>query len=173
VGLAMMLFGSFVLAAVDIKNFRFTSAVWFALYGAIVYAVVSIFAKYAYNGASFSGVFLWVSIGFGVGGLIAFVLHKDKKQFRILFTQRDKKIPLILLGDELLEISGELVQGAAIHGGPVTVVRGLEGIQPLYVLAIGIILSQFFPRYFREHRDERFRKKVLCMIFMIVGLFMI
>ncbi len=173
IGLAIIVFGSFALSAIDIKRLRFTSAILYAIYAAAAYALISIFAKYAYQGGSFASVFIWISIGYGIGGLAALALLKDKSQIRGIFNKSQKRLMAILAGVELLDITGELVQGAAISGGPVTVVRGLEGIQPLYVLLIGIVLSRFLPRHFRERHDSRFNKKIICIIFMLAGLFMI
>ncbi len=173
VGLAMIVLGSFALTVIDLKKLRFTAAVWFAVNGAIAYALVSIFAKYAYERASFPSIYFWISTGFGVGGVVAFLLLRDWQQLRVVINRKRKKLLMVLVGVELLNMAGELIQGAAINGGPVTIVRGLEGIQPLYVLIIGIVLSRFLPNHFRERHDGRFNKKVICMIFMIAGLFMI
>ncbi|MEK7059802.1 MAG: DMT family transporter [Patescibacteria group bacterium] len=172
-GIGIIVIASSLIGALDIKKLKFAKSVWYALCGAICYAMVSILAKYAYEGASFGDIYFWIAVGFGVGGIIAFILLKEKNQLRQLISSKDKKLVTLLLGVELLNMAGELIQGAAINGGPVSIVRGLEGIQPLYVLTIGIVLARFLPNHFRERRDERFNKKIICMGFMIVGLFML
>lgn len=173
VGIAILLTGSVALTVLDVKKMKLSRVAWLALCGAIAYALASIFAKYAYQHASFHDVYFWISIGFGLGGGVAFLCLKDKHHLRRLLNLRQKRLAIVLIGVEVLNIAGEVIQGLAIHGGPVTIVRALEGIQPLYVLAIGIIMAQFFPRHFRERKDARFRKKLVCMSFMVLGLFML
>lgn len=173
IGVLMIITGSFVLAALDIRKLKFATSIWFAICGSLAYATVSILAKYAYEQSTFSTVYFWISVGFGLGGLIAFCFLKDTKQFGTIIGRNKKKLIAVLVGAELINIAAEVVQGAAISGGPVGIVRGLEGIQPLYVLAIGIILGQFFPRHFRERKDGRFYKKIGCMSFMLVGIFLL
>jgi drug/metabolite transporter (DMT)-like permease len=172
-GVSIIITSSFALSAINIKKFKFSRSIEFASYGAVAYALAAILAKYSYERASFTNVYFWISIGYGIAGIAAFLLLRDRRQFRFLLSRGQKRIAAILIGAELINTAGELVQGAAMKGGPVTIVRALEGIQPLYVLLLGVILAQFFPLYFRERRDQRFRVKIICMIFMVAGLFML
>jgi drug/metabolite transporter (DMT)-like permease len=172
-GVMILICSSFALAVQDVKKFKFASSIWFAMCGALAYSLASIFAKYAYEQASFTDVYFWISIGFGLAGLNAFAFLKKEERTQARQLLKKGKIMAILIGAEFLNIAAELVQGAAINGGPVTVVRALEGLQPLYMLAIAIILAGFFPNHFRERKDSRFYIKIIFMAFMVVGLFML
>lgn len=174
IGLGIILLMSFILSLVDSKKVKFSKAVPFAVVGSIVYAVDSILAKYAYQQAEFRDVFVWVAFGFGIGGLAFLLLGKSRnREFKKVVKKAPLIILLFLVLAELINIAAELSQGFAISHGPVSLVRAIEGTQPLFILFIGIILQPFFPKNFRETKDKRFIKKVLCMVGILVGLVLV
>ncbi len=174
VGLGIILFMAFLLSIIDARKLKFSKAVPFAIVGSLAYAVVSILAKYAYQQADFRSVYMWVAFGFGIGGLAFLILGKNRnKEFKKVISKAPLLLLLILVGAELINIAAEFTQGFAISKGPVSLVRGIEGTQPIFVLFIGILLQPFFPKNFRETKDRRFAKKVLCMLGMIAGLILI
>lgn len=174
IGLGLILFMAFILSIIDARKLKFSKAVPFAVVGSISYAAVSILAKYAYKQADFRTVYVWVAFGFGVGGLIFLILGKNRnKEFKKVIKKAPILLLLILMGAELINIAAEFSQGFAISNGPVSLVRGIEGTQPIFVLLIGVLLQPFFPKNFRETKDKRFTKKLLCMAGMLVGLILI
>lgn len=173
-GLGIILLMAFILSIIDARKLKFSKAVPFAVIGSLAYAVVSILAKYAYQQADFRSVYVWVAFGFGMGGLAFLILGKNRnKEFKKIIKKSPFLLLLILVGAELINIVAEFTQGFAISNGPVSLVRGIEGTQPIFVLFIGVLLQPFFPKNFRETKDKRFFKKVLCMLGMLAGLILI
>lgn len=172
VGMAILVSSSAILSLVDAKKLKFTKSIRYAIAGSIIYAIVSITAKYAYDQAVFRDVYMWVSFGFGIGGLSFLILDK-KADFKKVI----KRSPLLLLVvfalSEFINIAAEFTQGFAISSGPVSLVRAAEGTQPIFILLLGILLSPIFPKYFRETIDKKFSKKLILMLIMVFGLVLI
>ncbi len=173
IGLAIIILASFVLSLLEIRKFKLSSAIFYATIGAVIYAFAAILSKYAYRGGTFAEIYMWVSFGFGVGGLTFLAFSQKKTEFKKVVKSSKVIILLFLVVAEVVNILAEMTQGYAISAGALSVVKGIEGLQPLFVLVFGIALSPFFPKYFREIKDKRLPKKILCMIVMIVGLFFI
>lgn len=173
-GLGIVVVMAFMLVLTDAKKLKFSRAIVYGGIGAFVYAIVSILAKYAYSHADFKDVYVWVTFGFGIGGLCFWLLGASRKgEYKNILKKASPLVLVVLVFGEFINIAAELSQGYAISSGPVSLVRGIEGSQPLFVLAIGMLLQPFFPKNFREKIDKRLPRKIFCMLCMIVGLVLI
>ncbi len=173
VGISLLLGATLLISVTTIQKIRFSRAMIFALYASLTYALVSIAAKYAYQGGTFREMYAWISLGFGIGGLSFLLASKKRGEIISIVRGAKKKILAVLVLAELVNIVGELVQGYAISSGPVSIVRAMEGLQPIYVLLLGVALHPFLPSWFREKQDKRLPRKLILMMVMIAALLII
>ncbi len=172
-GIAVILAASFYLSVRDIKKFKFSKSIFFCTIASLFYAVGSITAKYAYEQASFRTIFPWIAFGYFVAGTTILSFGRFHKQTQKLIKKSGILLFFVLIFVELLNLGGEFVQGLAISRGPVTVIRTIEGVQPIYILLFAILLRPLFPSYFREHVDKKLPGKLLGMVVMLGGLYLI
>ena len=81
-------------------------------------------------------------------------------------------LPVFIVA-ELVNLSAEFTLNYAIDGGPVSLVKAIESIQPMFVLLIALLLYPFAPRFFREAEDGGVMRKFLLMLFGAAGIVLI
>lgn len=172
-GFSLILFSSFAISAIDIRKFKFSKALYLVGFGALIFAIVSIIQKYIYNSVDFWTGYMLFSLGMGLGAIYLSIFTKGGSKFFSEFRKIYKKWILVFLLVELLGISAEFMINLAISQGPVSLVRVMEGIQPVYVLLFAIILFPFLPKFFREAAEGNKGRKFFLMVLMIAGLYLI
>jgi drug/metabolite transporter (DMT)-like permease len=172
VGFVMILGASLGISVVSIRKLKFSAVLYLMLFASILTATVSVIFKYVYSNVDFWSGFIFVSLGMGLAGVSFIITLKEGKNF---FSELyiKKKWLLIFLFAEVLNIVAVLVSNFAISRGPVSLVKVVEGIQPIYVLLFATILFPLFPKYFREATSSGKIKKIIFMIIMIAGLYII
>jgi drug/metabolite transporter (DMT)-like permease len=141
----------------------------------LLLSVISVLLKYAYNGAVFYPVYLTFCAGMMLGGvyfwLVLFYAKQTKTTKRL--KKSLKKFFVLFLITELLGIAAEFTMSLAISRGPVTAVRTMEGIQPVYILLISVLLYPFYPKLFREVSEGRIAYKLALVSFIVAGLYLL
>jgi len=175
VGFVLVLLASLAIAVVDIKKFKFSAALLPALMVVLLIDVLSLISKHVYEHASFYPAYMTFTIGVGVGGLyflLIMAFTKSTKQFKKLKGNLTKIIPILLLA-EGLNLAAEFTLNLAISRGPVSIVKVIESVQPIFVLLLAVALFPFAPKYFREAKGGNLIKKFAFMSVAIVGLVLI
>lgn len=173
IGFAIILSSSFALSTIDIKKFKFSPALILIGIAAIILAIISVIQKYIYNSVDFWTGYMLFSFGMGLGAFYLSFFTKGGQKFFKEFKGIYKKWVLVFLLVELIGISAEFTMNLAISLGPVSLIKVIEGVQPVYILIFAIILFPFFPKYLREAGYGNRAKKLFLMLIMIVGLYII
>lgn len=161
------------ISATDIKKIKLSKAFPLIVLAASMTAIIALIDKIAYKDIRFWDGYIFFCIGMGIG---AFVLTKatvEGRNFYKDFFSKFKTFVLLFLLTELLNIGAEMSLGYAISQGPVSLVKVIEGIQPFFVLLFAILLYPYLPLYFREASEKNLTRKVLFMLLMLLGLFII
>lgn len=170
-GFLFILGASIGISVTDIKKFKFSPALYLITIASIITAVIAILAKYIYSNVDFWSGYIFYSIGMGLGALFLSTIFKEGRSFFKEFNKTFKKWILIFILVELLGISAELSLNYAISKGPVSLVKVIEGVQPIYVLFFALLFFPFFPKYFREATKGGKIKKIGFMVVMLIGLY--
>lgn len=175
IGFALILAASSVLSLskFSFKKISFSKGLIPVIIASLIYAVVGVLAKFVYNRVDFLSGYMYFSVGLGIGALFLSIVPRGGRKFYKEFGKKFKKYLLIFLAIELLGISAEMINNLAISKGPVALVKVVEGIQPMYVLLYAILFYPLFPTYFREAKAGGKLKKIICMLIMIAGLYLI
>lgn len=173
-GFLIVLAASFLLSLVDVRKFKFSAALVSVFVASALYAVASLGSKFAYERTNFFTGYIFFSLGMGMGGLffIYTLLYRRQKQVLSGIIRRNNlKIILFLIAAEIFNVSAEFLQNLAISRGPVSLVKAVENIQPVYMLIIAILLYPFFPKYFRDAEGGRLGYKFLMMVLIMAGVY--
>lgn len=171
VGFSIVLLASLGLAVSDVRNFKFSKALIPAVIAVIFMDAEAIINKYVYNNADFYPAYMYFSLGMGITAfLFYFVRFSDNNQALIRIGKKFKRLIPILIFVELLGLLAEFLLNLAISKGPVSLVKVIEGSQPMFVLLIALLLYPFAPKFFREAEDSKPVLKFALMAVIIVGL---
>ncbi|HSX23526.1 MAG TPA: DMT family transporter [Candidatus Saccharimonadales bacterium] len=175
VGFAVVLLASFGLGMTEVRKFKFSRALLHVSVAATIYAGVSLFSKYAFLHTDFFTGYMYFSAGLGIGGLYFLLILKflNGDSFFKDLRHNSKKIISLFIIAEAIAIAAEFTQNLAISRGPVSLVKVIEGVQPVYVLLIALAFYRFSPKHFREAAEGGLIKKFALMSISIIGLFLI
>lgn len=171
IGFSIVLLASLGLAVSDIRNFKFSKALIPALIAVVFMDAVAITNKYVYNNADFYPAYMYFSLGMGITAfLFYFVRFSENNEALTRIARKFKKLIPILIFVELLGLLAEFLLSLAISRGPVSLVKVIEGSQPMFVLLIALALYPFAPKFFREAEDSKPLLKFALMVVIIAGL---
>jgi drug/metabolite transporter (DMT)-like permease len=171
VGFLIVLVASMGLAVSSLKQFKLSKALLPVVIAVVFMDVISIITKYVYQRVDFYPAYLYFSAGMGMGGLCFLLLKfSDNKVGLAEIRKSIKKLLPLFIVAELIGMSAELTLNLAIARGSVSLVKVIEGIQPMFVLLIALALYPVSPKYFREAEEGRPVKKFLLMLLIVLGL---
>src|SRR3989344_1494482 len=175
VGFTIVLNDSLLLAMSEVKKFKFSAALLPVVVVVTILDITSLLTKYVYDRTSFYSAFMCYSMGLGVGGIyFALIMFFDNiKHDLSVFKKSIHKLFVIFILVELIAVAAEFTSNLAISRGAVSLVRVVEGIQPMYMLLIALLLYPLSPKHFREAKEGQLAKKFTLMIIITIGLFII
>lgn len=174
VGFTIVVTASLAMAVIDLKKFKFSSALIPVIMAVVLMDAGALLSKYSYEHAEFFPAYMFFSLGMGAGGLL-FLLAKFQENSAGLRDIRKifwRVLP-VFIAAEFVNLSAELTLNLAINGGSVSLVKAIESIQPMFVLLIALVLYPFAPRFFREAEAGGVAKKFLLMAVAAVGIVII
>jgi drug/metabolite transporter (DMT)-like permease len=141
----------------------------------VCYAANAVIFKLIAVEQGFTGSLFWDMGGkvlFGIFLLLTITSYRE--QFINLI--RSTKYSLICLNmvNEVLGLIGEIALVLAVLFAPVALVQAVGGLQPLFVLVIGMILTLFFPRFGKETLTARhLTQKFISIGIITVGVYLL
>ncbi len=109
-----------------------------------------------------------------VAGSILLVLPKVRKELMLLRGSYGKVLT-ITQSNEILNLGGMLALRFALTLGPIALVQGIMGAQPIVVLIMAMLLSTLFP-HLRQHTKKSQKKlsvELAAMLVLMVGGFLV
>ncbi|MEN9558176.1 MAG: hypothetical protein RL141_545 [Candidatus Parcubacteria bacterium] len=139
----------------------------------LLLSVEAVVYKYAFEQVNWSTGFFWATLTtIPIVGCF-FLLPRIRKD--ILIERRVfKKHVGIFAAQELFSFIGMAALTYALVLAPVTLVAGIEALQPIFVLLYALALGQFFPKIFHERTNiKNLFKKSLLFAIMIIGVVLV
>ena len=138
-----------------------------ALVAAAFFSGAFVLATYIYNEQSFINGFVWIRMGGFIAGL-ALLFWPGNRQ-RIVEAGRKIRIKAVSLfvSSKLLAGLAFILLNYAFYLGSVSLVNALQGIQYVFLLVIGIILSKKFPQILREQISQEILARKIAAILLI------
>jgi drug/metabolite transporter (DMT)-like permease len=124
---------------------------------------------------SFWTTSFWEYIGFSICALFLLIfIGSYRKQFISLFKNNKFKILSINAINEIINIIGKIIINFVSLLIPVTLVSVVGGIQPFFVLTLGVLLTLFFPDIIKEKIGKKYLfQKVFAIILMFAGVYLL
>ena len=153
------------------KRKRFLSII-IALFSAFIFAIFFISTKYLYNNQEFLSAFIWIRLGTFLSVLLLLVKEDNRKKiFKSLRNLKGWKRGVFLSNRGLAGI-GFLLQNYAISLGSVALVNALQGVQYVFILIFGSIISIIYPKIIKEKISKSIIiQKGIAIILISIGLY--
>lgn len=156
------------------RLFRIRKSFGLMILSSLIASFSAIFFKLVSTEVDFWTTLIYVNIGIGLAALSLLF----KKRLRKNFVKEVKRISLSVWGllviGEVLNLLAELILLFAFALAPVSLVSAIGGIQPLYVLILGICLSLIFPKAIKEDlRKKALLQKGISIAMIIIGVYLL
>ncbi len=120
------------------------------------YALNAVVFKLIAIDQGFLDSLFWDMLGkFLFGIFILLSLAKYRDQFINLIKSSGVKITILNLLNEVIGLAGELAVVLAVLYAPVVLVQSVTGVQPIFVLLLGILITLHFPKFGKEEMSKR------------------
>ena len=168
---ALIFFGALTLSF-DFKRFRFKrrSFLLMLLASVMIAGNVVIFKFFALE-TSFWATAFYDLVGAALGGTLLFLcVGRYRRTFIAVIRQHRHNVVGVNLLAEILSILSRLINGFVSLLLPIAVVQFVNGLQPLFIMVIGILLTVFLPNISKESIDKKaLLQKGAAVILMIAG----
>lgn len=148
--------------------FKLRKSFFYIMLSAFLFALAQILYKFAVIEIPFWNTLPYEGFGIGLGALAVFLYKNNKEVFK-KETKRLKKRVFVFVGiNEIFYILARFTGYFAISLISVSLVSVLGGLQPLFALLYGIILSLWFPHIIKEVITKKTLGLKLASILMII-----
>jgi drug/metabolite transporter (DMT)-like permease len=172
-GFILVLGISFFLSSPNFKKFRPKKSFLLMLIASLLYAVSSICQKYVYDSFDFWSGYILVSLGMALAGAFFGIFSKKAREFLKDYKSKYFKYTWIFIASESFFVAGVLFNSLALSKGPVSLVKVIEGVEPVFILLLAILFYPVFPKFLREAASGGRVKKLALMGVMLLGLYFI
>ena len=188
-GIILLLLGTLIISWIPNKKTMWNKlSIWFgmsndndnkglflAILSALFYSLFFIGSKYVYNSQLFLSGFIWVRLGSFLAVLFLLINYKNRKAIgesvKKLFKGNGK---VLFFGNQSLAAVGFLLQNYAISLGSVVLVNSLQGVQYVFLLILGVIITILKPQAIKENISRSvIIQKIFAIILIFLGLYFI
>jgi drug/metabolite transporter (DMT)-like permease len=121
--------------ATGTSRLRWRRTVPLMMMASVLLAMESVLAKAVFERVSFQNGLAWISLGAVLTALVLLLLARPHRW------PRDRGVLWLVSANQLLDVGAAAALSFAISKGPVSVVKAVGGLQPVFVLLIGARLG--------------------------------
>lgn len=170
----IIILGGAVLINLDLDNNRKFKKTIFGLMAlsCLLFMFESAVFKFVGSAHGFWDASFYQYLGTALAGMTMMVLSKGhRRDFAKVTKTGGLKVFLGAIINESIAIGGRLSFNFALLLAPLALVTLLSGTQPIFVLAIGVLLALFIPKYGKESLVRKhLLQKIISVIIIFVGL---
>ena len=155
-GIALIVAGALVLSIGrgTVRHFKI-NVVLLMTAATFIVALSAVLFKYFAIEESFWGTTFWTFVGEGIFGAVILLIPAYWRQFLKLFKQSPGAVIGVNAANELINLGGGLGVRYASLLAPVALVSAVSSTTTLFVFALGVLLTLFFPKFGREDLSAR------------------
>ncbi|MFH0977793.1 MAG: DMT family transporter [Candidatus Woesearchaeota archaeon] len=175
VGFVLLIVGGFLISLKSIRGiFKLSTAFYFMLLASLMWAVIMVSQKYLFGLADFFDVFVWSRIGALMVALAILLSSSVRRDLFSILRKAPVRVKSVLIANEGVAVAAFFLGGLALTLGPASIVSALNGLQPLFVLAIAIILSLWLPSFLKEDLAKtNILLKIAAILIIFAGLWLV
>jgi len=164
-----ILLGGFILGIEKDTSgvFKPRKSFWFMMLSCTFDGIIGILFKYAQVQNDYWLSLAYLELGVGIAASCSLLLPTVRRDFLIEIPKIKHTTWGLLLSNKIIDFSAGLSMLYAMLLAPVALVTVINGIQPLFLLLEGLILTAWFPHIIKEDTD----KKTVLVKLLSVGLF--
>jgi len=167
----LLVLGSFIISYK--KRYIFQRAFGLAILSALLSAVFWVITKYIFSASSFISGAVWVRTGVAIASLFL-LLSKNNRRLILEKTGEIKlKTVLFFSGGRGLSIVAGFFMYLAVFLGSVTLSNSLQGLQYAFILILALLFFRKIPSLREEFSREIIIQKIIAIIFISLGLFIL
>lgn len=169
-GCALIVGAGFLLSVekVDRKIFRLRKSFYYMMLSCLLFAVAQILYKFGVEVVPFWNTLPYEAFGIAVGALTVALYKGNFNQFIHETKKFKRRVFVFLFLNEFVYILARYTGYFALSLLSVGIVSIIAGLQPLFVLIYGIILSIWFPYILKEVVTKKTVSLKLFSIFIII-----
>ena len=139
------------------------------------YAINAVIFKLIASEQGFVDSLFWDMAGKFLFGLILFfAITSYRKQFIKLLKTSGKTVISLNVINEIIGLIGEWALILAVLYAPVALVQLVGGLQPLFVLIIGVLITLFLPSFGKESLERKFLvQKIVGIVIITAGVYLL
>jgi drug/metabolite transporter (DMT)-like permease len=184
-GLIFLIAGSLVIVAVKDQpkaKAIFASAgavIWPSLISAAIFALYFIGTKFVYEHQPFLSSYIWLAGGNGLMAALFLAPRAWRQEILSGLGYKSKKRQtlkqrVLLIGNQILGGLGSLIQHYAIFFGPVAIINALQGVQYVFLILGGWLLTIFYPKILKENITAGvIAQKIMAIIIIAAGFYLL
>lgn len=174
---ALIIFGGLVLS-LEFSNGKARlkkQLVLLMLGSSFFYAFYAVIFKAVAVEQGFLDSLFWDMVGKVTFGIILFLsIRSYQTQFISLIKSNRFTIIGLNVISETLALIGEIAIVLAVLYAPVVLVESVGGLQPIFVIFFGIIITVFFPKFGQESLEKKsLIQKIIAIAIITVGVFVL
>lgn len=156
-GAGAMIFLGAIALSFDFKTFKIRSRTFFLmLLASIMIATNVIIFKAVALETNFWTTVFYDLLGAGLAGMILFAsVRSYMRSFIDVIREYKHKVILVNITAETLNIIARMISGFVTLTLPIAIVQFVNGLQPLFIIAVGVLLTRFLPGIAIESVDRR------------------
>ena len=159
----------------SLGKLRIDSGFWLMLISSAITSIALLFTDHVLESTRFITVFTYDLIGFSMAGA-SLMLYKPWREEIILGVKKATITKyLLFLANDAVDIAGQISSKFALVLAPsAALVAVTFGIQPFYLLVMGVMLTVLFPNVIREDISKKaIKEKLIGIIAIFVGVALI
>ncbi len=139
------------------------------------YAINAVIFKSIAVHQGFLDSLFWDMAGkFLFGVILYFAVASYRKEFIHLIKVSGKAVISLNVFNEIIGLIGEFALIFAVLYAPVALVQSVSGMQPAFVLIIGVFLTVFSPKFAEESLTRKFlAQKILGIVIITIGVYLL
>ena len=160
----------------SLKNYNPRLSMLLATFSGLSYAIFFVGSKVAYQEQEFFSAFLWTRLGAALFALLILLSRRARLEILTLFNKKPgrNKNQALLFFNQGLGAFGFILQNYAIYLGPVAIVNALQGLQYVWIIILGALISVFAPKILKEDVSKSVLfKKILAILIISIGLYLL
>lgn len=183
IGVIILIFGGLLISfdlPLKLNKRKFFSGFRHAILAGILLAVAFTAFKYFFERDNFINVFIWTRLGLFVGALSLLlvpiwrpIIFNSFKKFRKP-EHENTRTGFLFVMNKALGGTGSILTNYAIALGSVTIVNALVSVEYIFIFALGLLFSLWFPKIFQEKAEAwDVFQKVSSVIIITIGIVLI
>jgi transporter family protein len=148
-------------------------SLWLMLLSSFMYASIAILFRFVVKDGNFWSSVSYQYMGAGIGAILLFLFLRTRHRWSVRVKEIHTSLGVMFI-NHCISLFAQVSESYAVSLVAVPFVYIIGGVQPVFVLVFGIILTLWFPNIIQEDiKKTVVAHKLISVLFMFLGLFLV